>query len=88
MFEAFESMNLQFSSRDPSLIGLTVTEMTEMNMMIDARPSYPSNKLTLNIANLTRDKAIRYLVFYVNLNQQYDIDVILEDSKRGIFKLF
>ena len=83
--EVFHRIDLYYKSRDQSLLDLTVTNMTKMKMMIATRPSYPSNKLTFTIANLTKDRVIRYLDFVIQLNQQYDVDVILEDSKRWAF---
>ena len=53
-------------------------------MMLESRPSYPSNRLTFTIANITRDKDIRFLNIYLNLTRQFDVDLILEDSKRNL----
>ena len=64
------------------------TNMTQTMMMLETRPSYPSNKLTFTIANITRDKDIRFLNIYLTLNGQFDIDLILEDSKRNFYELF
>ena len=47
------------------------------------RPTYPSSRLTFSIANLTKDKAIRFFNLGLILNEKYDIDVVLEDSKRN-----
>ena len=52
-------------------------------MMIQTRPSYPSNKLTFTIANLTKNKAIRFFDINLELNEQFDVDVILEDPNRN-----
>ena len=47
------------------------------------RPTYPSSRLTFSIANFTKDKAIRFFNIGLILNEKYDIDVVLEDSKRN-----
>ena len=60
--------------------------MTEM--MIDTRPTYPSSKLTFTIANITKDKAIRFFNIYLTLNGTFDVDVVLEDSKRNFLNSF
>ena len=62
----------------------SVDEMTEMKMIIDARPRYPSNKLSFTIANITKDKHIRFFNIYLNLNEQFDVDVVLENSQRNL----
>ena len=41
-----------------------VTNMAFRMMMLETRPSYPSNRLTFTIANITRDKDIRFLNIY------------------------
>ena len=58
-------------------------KMTEMMMMVDSRPTYPSSKLTFSIANITKNKATRFFNIYLNLNGTVDVDIILEDSKRN-----
>ena len=59
--------------------------MTEMKMMIETRPRYPSNKLTFTIANIAKGKTIPFINIALNLNAKFDADVdaILEDSKRN-----
>ena len=66
----------------------TPTNMTEMKMMIETRPRYPSNKLTFTIANLTKGKIIRYFCLYFNSNATFDVDVSLEDSNRNLLNSF
>ena len=61
-----------------------VSEMTEMNMMIETRPRYPSSKLSFTIANMTKDNPIRFFNIYLNLNDQFDVDVVLENSQRNL----
>ena len=66
----------------------TPTNMTEMKMMIETRPRYPSNKLTFTIANLTRGKIIRYVDLIFNSITIFNVDVSLEDSKRHYLNSF
>ena len=57
-------------------------------MMRDTRPTYPSSKVTFTIANVTKHKAIRFFNIWLNLNGEFDIDVVLEDSKRNFKNSF
>ena len=54
------------------------------DMMMESRPSYPTDKLTFSIANLTRDSSIQFLglMFYPN-HSEYDVSLMLEDSQRS-----
>ena len=52
-------------------------------MMIETRPTYPSDRLTFNQANITKALSIRYFNIFFNLNNLFDVNVILEDSKRN-----
>ena len=61
-----------------------VREMIEKEMMMETRPRYPSNKLSFTIANITKEKSIRFFNIYLTLNWQFDVDVVLEDSKRNV----
>ena len=62
---------------------LGVREMTELEMMIETRPSYPSNKWTFTIARLTKGITIRFFnINLFNLKERFDVDVALEDSQR------
>ena len=50
----------------------------------NTRANYPSDKLSLNIANLTKSKNIRWFNMYFQLNGKYDVEILLEDSKRNV----
>ena len=65
-----------------------LTNLTSKMMRLDKRPSYPADKLTFTIDNITRNRDIRFLNVYLNLNGQFDVDLILEDSKRIFSELF
>ena len=61
-----------------------ITNMTEMKMLIETRPRYPSNKLTFTIANIMKGITSRVLnIILLNLNGGFDVDVVLEDSQRN-----
>ena len=59
-----------------------VSDMSNLNLMIKTRPSYPSDKLTFTIANVTKEKQIRFLNINLILNGRFNVDLTLEDSKR------
>ena len=50
--------------------------------------TYPSNKLSLNIANLTKSKLMRFFNMYFQLNGIYDVEILLEDSRRKFHSFF
>ena len=64
-----------------------VSEMIANKMMIKTRPRYPSDKLSFTIANITKDKLIRYFSIYM-LYGQFDVNIILEDSQRNFLSSF
>ena len=82
----FHRIYLEFNTDDY----LSVGNMREMKMMIETRPSYPSDKLTLNVADLTKDRVIKFFYFnlFLNLNEKYDVNLVLEDSKRNFMNSF
>ena len=65
----------------------TLDEMRDRTMMIDTRPRYPSNKLSFTIANITNHTAIRFFNIFLNLNERFDVDLVLEDSQRELSEL-
>ena len=67
---------------------LYLEDMINMEMVIENRPSYPSNKLTFTIADEIKDKVIKFFSIYLNLNDKYDVDLVLEDSKRNFMNSF
>ena len=95
MLEIFESIDLMYYNITDEItesetydFGLNLTDKAGMTMTIDTRPTYPSSKLTFSIANLTKHKAIRFFNLGLFLNEQFDIDVVLEDSKRNFLNSF
>ena len=67
---------------------LPFTNMTEMKMMIETRPRYPSDKFTFTIADITKNKHIRWCDISLNLKRRFDVDVVLEDSQRNFLSSF
>ena len=57
-------------------------------MMMYTRTNYPSSKLTFTIANISEHRDIRFLNIFLNLNGIFDVDVVLEDSKRNFLNSF
>ena len=68
------------------MIKIGVEDMTDM--MIETRTRYPSDKITFTIADITKNKPIRFFNIWLNLNGQFDADVILEDSQRNLLSPF
>ena len=67
---------------------LGIKNMTEMKMLIETRPRYPSNKLTFTIANITKGLISRvFAIKLYNLNGGFDVDIVLEDSQRKLSEL-
>ena len=79
---SFEYKNVSNKIVESQTEYFDLTNMTEMRMMIKTRPRYPTNTLTLSIANITNHKNIRFFNIWLQLNGQYDVDVVLEDSNR------
>ena len=91
VLEVFDSVKLEYyNTRDQNEeICFSFTNMTEMKMMIETRPRYPSNQFTFTVAKIMKHKAIRYFDIELNLDEQFDIDVdvVLEDSQRNFWTL-
>ena len=65
-------------------------KMSEMR--IETRPSFPSDKITISLSNITRDRNIRYFSAVFDFNKKFGLEVLFEDSLRNSlnfsFKLF
>ena len=88
MMKVFEGLTLSYYSITDEIKGKQIDfnllpNETEKRVMMEARPSYPSNKLTFTIANITKQKSIRSFNIWLRMNGQFDGDVVLEDSKRN-----
>ena len=65
------------------------SNMTEMKMMIETRPRYPSNKLTFTIANnLLKGTTFQFFNIYLSSYGESNIDIFMEDSKRKFMNSF
>ena len=89
MLEVFDLIELEFDGSNGEQVDYDLEDMKRMEMVIEnLKPSYPSNKLTFNIADETKDKIIKFFSICLNLNDQYDVDLVLEDSKRNFMNSF
>ena len=89
VLEVFDNLDYNYfnitdeTTESEEVDSLGVKEMTDLEMMIETRPSYPSNKWTFTIAHLTKGITIRFFnINLFNLKERFDVDVALEDSQR------
>ena len=59
-----------------------LTTLENNSMILPTRSIYPSDKMTFTLADLPRDKTISFLNIYLEMNEQFDVSLVLEDSKR------
>ena len=52
-------------------------------IMLESRPSFPSDKITLNIAEIIKRRHIRYLTFIFNCTDKFGLETVFEDSQRN-----
>ena len=52
-------------------------------IMLESRPSFPSDKITLNISDITKHRHIRYLTFIFNCTDKFGLETVFEDSQRN-----
>ena len=86
VFDSIDNVyyNITGEVEENKIDSYSIRNMTEMNMVIETRPSYPSNKITFTTADITKGITIRYInINLLNLKGQFDIDVVLEDSQRN-----
>ena len=89
MLEVFDLIELEFDGSKGEVVDFYQEDMMRREMVIEnPRPSYPSNKLTFNIADETKEKVIKFFSIFLNLNEQFDVNVVLEDSKRSLMNSF
>ena len=72
-----ESDGRQFES---TFFNLTTLENN--SMILPTRSIYPSDKMTFTLPDLNRDKTIVFLNIYLDMYEQFDVGLVLEDSKR------
>ena len=93
MSEVFDSVQLAVKNRTDEITedqadDFNFTNLTEMKMMIETRFRYPSDKIIFTIADATKHKPIRYLNIFLVMKGQFDVDLVLEDSKRNFRSTF
>ena len=92
VFDVLDMLELTYYITDQRTKSKTdtfcVSEMIEKKMMIETRPRYPSDKLSFTIANITKDKPIRFLNIIFNQNEQFDVYIVLENSQRNLLSSF
>ena len=89
-FDFFEAVEVQYFKNikgEKESDGEYHGKSSLREMMIATRASYPSEKLTITLANRTRHKFIRWINLWLDLSgKQHAVEVFLEDSKRNIKK--
>ena len=90
--EVFESLEVAYykidADQNHEIEIILSSHMEEMEMIIDTRPRYPSNKLTFTVANITKGTNIHFIDINLNSSVKFDVDVLLEDSKRNFLNSF
>ena len=66
-------------------LSFNLTTLENNSMILPTRSIYPSDKMTFTLANLHRDRTISFLNIYLEMNEQFDVALVLEDSKRKEF---
>ena len=88
MLDVFQKSWFSYYNTDQKTMSISplfgVGEMRAKKMIIETRPRYPSDKVSFTITNMTKDKPIHFFNILLNLNAEFDVDVILEDSQRNL----
>ena len=63
-------------------LSFNLADLKNKSMILPTRSIYPSDKMTFTLADLPRDKTIIAQKIYLEMNEQFDVALILEDSKR------
>ena len=88
LLDIFNSVGLDYwytddGQREFNSIIFNLTSLEDNNMILDTRSTYPSDKVTLTLADVPRDKSIVFLNIYLDLNDEFDVALVLEDSRRN-----
>ena len=86
--EIFKYAELCYYNVTDEITKSTVNSFGLTELMVDTKLAYPSSKLTFSIANLSKEKVIRYIDIQLILNGKTDIFTVLEDSKRNFLNSF
>ena len=68
--------------REYKSIYFNLTDLENNSMILPTRSIYPSDKMTFTLPDLNRDKTIVFLNIYLDMYEQFDVGLVLEDSKR------
>ena len=82
--DVFESVGLDYwytGSEGWELDSISF-DLTNSSMILPTRSIYPADKMTFTLADLHRDKTISNLNIFLEMNKQFDVALVLEDSKR------
>ena len=84
VMDVFDSVVLDYWSegREYNSISFNLTDLKNNSMILPTKSIYPSDKMTFTLADLTRHKTISFLNIYLEMNEQFDVALVLEDSKR------
>ena len=84
VLDVFNEVGLYYWSegREYNSISFNLTDLENNLMILPTRSIYPSDKMTFTLADQTRDKTIAFLNIYQDMNEQFDVGIVLEDSKR------
>ena len=53
-----------------------------------SRPTYPADRLTLNLADMAQDVSFDLLALYFNMNGLFGVDIIFEDLIKHITRMY
>ena len=85
VLDVFDSVGLDYwhtGGEGIDFISFNRTSLENNSMILPTRSIYPADKMTFTLADLPRDKTLTFLNIYLHLNEQFDVALILEDSKR------
>ena len=51
-------------------------------MILPTRTIYPADKMTVTLADLPKNNAISFIDICLDMNDKFDVALVLEDSKR------
>ena len=88
VLEVFDSVSLDYynttdQGEENQWVSFTLKNMRERKMMIETRPRYPSDQLTFTVAHIMKHKAVRYFDIELNLNERFDVGLVLQDYQRN-----
>ena len=77
MLDVFDDLEFDYYTTDLrteiKYLIFSVSDMIEKKMMIETRTRYPSDKLTFTIADIIKEKPVRSLNIFLDLNEQFHV---------------